>query len=107
MTARHASSLGTMLFSFPPCDGGVYCKSPDLSRLAGETMLAIGRSLVPASCLFVSLAVGSVMAAEKAWQSHAPQRPLPQPSQRALDAEALFFVALDGDDTSAGSKEKP
>ncbi len=47
------------------------------------------------------------MAAEREWQSHAPQRPLPQPSQRALEGGPSFFVALDGEDTSAGTQEKP
>ena len=52
------------------------------------------------------LIVASATAAE--FQSHAPMRPLPEPSKRALPSYAVRFVdAKNGDDSQSGTSDRP
>jgi hypothetical protein len=66
-----------------------------------------GRTFTPVTiiCSILLLAASSG-AAE--FQSHAPMRPLPHPSHRALAAGPTFYAdAARGDDASPGTAEKP
>jgi hypothetical protein len=56
----------------------------------------------------VSLLTPSLPAAEPAYRSHPPMRPLPVATKRALEKGPAFYVdAARGDDAQDGSRERP
>lgn len=69
------------------------------------------KSRAPIACMLsgimVAMLTATTMAAAREFQSHRPIRPLPQPSERPLAQGPGYFVAPDGDDTAAGTQDKP
>ncbi len=72
---------------------------------ASFELAKVGNSVVPA---VPAAAIPNPKRFDAAASSHAPMRPLPEPSDRPLPADAMRFIdSLKGDDAQPGSRERP